>query len=421
MTTRRIRVGSAKGVILYDDVEYPDGPLGFEGAGLGDILQSDGSGNFGFAPGAAGGAAPIGAQYIVVANDGDLTAERRLQGTANQIILADGGANGDMVLSAPQDIHTAATPQFAGLGIGTGGGTSIVQIEDATNLGAGTNYADRTAPLFVTSDGTVGILFDSNQIESTAQLFVNFTSGQNIRFGGSVGIGVNPTYELDVAGNIGLDQFLYHNDDPNTYLNFTPDFFGLTVGGFNLFSINPSLIWINENSGDTDFLISSDTVVYALLVQGSDGFVGIDNSAPTIPFDVKAKAGFTSIGGLAIKLTNKTGGNTVAGQLVSPYSATAVEDAFKTSAANSDEVFGIVYEAGVADGSEAWVVISGVADVLMDGGGSARGDRIISSATAGSADVWNVGGAVATHFLEIGHCIESTGGAGLARCVLHFN
>jgi len=133
------------------------------------------------------------------------------------------------------------------------------------------------------------------------------------------------------------------------------------------------------------------------------------------------KIKLTSLGGYAIKLTNKTGGNTVAGQLVAPYSATAVDDAFKTAGANSDEVFGIVLDAGIADGSEAWIVVSGRADVLMDGGGSARGDRIISSATAGSADVWNTGGAVATHFLEIGHCIETRTGAGLARCVLHFN
>ncbi len=134
-----------------------------------------------------------------------------------------------------------------------------------------------------------------------------------------------------------------------------------------------------------------------------------------------SKIKFTLIGGLAVLMTNKTGGNTVAGQLIAPYSATAVDDAFKTAAANSDEVFGIVLVAGIADGSVAWVVVSGMADVLIDGGGSARGDRLISSATAGSADVWNVGGAVATHFLEIGHCIETRVGAGLARAVLHFN
>ncbi|KKM74312.1 hypothetical protein LCGC14_1401570 [marine sediment metagenome] len=134
-----------------------------------------------------------------------------------------------------------------------------------------------------------------------------------------------------------------------------------------------------------------------------------------------AKYKLTAIGGYAIRLTNKTGGNSVAGQLLAPYSATAVDDAVKTAAANSDEVFGITLDAGVADGSAMWVVVGGIADVLMDAGGSARGDRLISSATAGSADVWNVGGAVATHFLEIGHCVETVGGGALARTILHFN
>ena len=129
----------------------------------------------------------------------------------------------------------------------------------------------------------------------------------------------------------------------------------------------------------------------------------------------------TAIGGYAIKLTNKTGSNSVAGQLVTVYTATSVDDAFRLSDANGDNNIGIVLDSGVADGSDTWVVTGGIADVLMDSGGSARGDRIISSATAGSADVWNVGGAVATHFLEIGHCLETRTGAGLARCIIHFN
>ena len=127
----------------------------------------------------------------------------------------------------------------------------------------------------------------------------------------------------------------------------------------------------------------------------------------------------TVIGGLAVKLTNKTGSNTVAGQLV--VASTITDDAFATAGASSDVVIGIVLDNGIADGSEAWVVESGIADVLIDAGGSTHGDRIISSVTAGSADVWNIGGAVATHFLEIGHCLETRVGAGLARVKLHFN
>ena len=156
---------------------------------------------------------------------------------------------------------------------------------------------------------------------------------------------------------------------------------------------------------------------YGLIVP--DGNAGIGTTTPTQPLSVKEKSCMTAIGGFAIKLTNKTGSSTVAGQLI--QTDTTTNDAFATSGANSDDTIGIVLEAGIADGSEAWVVISGIADVLMDSGGSVRGDRIISSATAGSADVWNVGGAVATHFLEIGHCIETRAGAGLARCIVHFN
>ena len=147
--------------------------------------------------------------------------------------------------------------------------------------------------------------------------------------------------------------------------------------------------------------------------------LGDGAAVPGIALDVNAKAGITAEGGHAVKLTNKTGGPSVAGQLV--VASTGTADAFETAAANGDNMIGIVYNAGIADGAETWVVVAGVADVLIDAGGCTISDRMISSATAGSADVWNVGGAVATHLLEIGHCIETRVGAGLARCIVHFN
>lgn len=189
-----------------------------------------------------------------------------------------------------------------------------------------------------------------------------------------------------------------------------------------------SVTGIQEDADCTENLISGnhcrDATPYILngssykdWVTQSD--VGIGVTVATLPLDVKAKSGNSVIGGFCIKLTNKTGGNTIAGQLV--IASTGTADAFATAGVSSDGIIGIILEAGVADGSEAWIVVSGIADVLIDAGGSTIGDRMIASATAGSADVWNVGGAVATHFLEIGHCIETRAGAGLARCVLHFN
>lgn len=48
--------------------------------------------------GGGGGGAPVGASYLVVALNGTLTDERRLQGTA-PLLLTDGGAGGDLTVS----------------------------------------------------------------------------------------------------------------------------------------------------------------------------------------------------------------------------------------------------------------------------------------------------------------------------------
>lgn len=62
--------------------------------------------------------APNDAAYAVAVASADLTSERVIAGTANQITVTDGGAGANLTLSAPQNIHTGATPQFARLGLG---------------------------------------------------------------------------------------------------------------------------------------------------------------------------------------------------------------------------------------------------------------------------------------------------------------
>ena len=182
-------------------------------------------------------------------------------------------------------------------------------------------------------------------------------------------------------------------------------------------SSNENITFLNRRNAKLT-LGTNNTTRVTILGNGNTG-VG---AVPTLLFSANEKIGMTPIGGLAIKLTNKSGGVTVQGQAVIAYSTTAVDDAFDVAGLSADNVIGIVLEAGVADGSEAWIVTGGIADVLMDAGGSTRGSRVISSGNiAGSADIWDVGGAVATHFQEIGHCIESIGGIGLTRCILHFN
>ena len=148
------------------------------------------------------------------------------------------------------------------------------------------------------------------------------------------------------------------------------------------------------------------------------------------------KIKLTAIGGYAVKLTNKTGANSVAGQVVKADNdvATGTDDAVILTTADEFETIGIFLDSGVADGSEAWVVVFGIADVAMeDDTAATRGYWVRTSVTeAGYADATNAAppGAgiveIDRHLHEIGHCLESVaaGGGGthiLARCLIHFN
>lgn len=149
-----------------------------------------------------------------------------------------------------------------------------------------------------------------------------------------------------------------------------------------------------------------------------------------------AKIRLTAIGGYAVKLTNKTGSNTVAGQTVRADNdvATGTDDAVILTAADEFETIGVFLDSGIADGSEAWVVVFGIADVAMeDNTAATRGNWVRTSVTeAGYADATNAappGGGIPEidqHLHEIGHCIESVAAGGgsthiLARCLIHFN
>jgi hypothetical protein len=141
------------------------------------------------------------------------------------------------------------------------------------------------------------------------------------------------------------------------------------------------------------------------------------------------KVRLTPEGGIAVKMTNKTGGVSVKGEVVSVYSATAVNSSVKKIVVDEPAPIGVFYESGVADGSEVWVIVSGIADVYFIGnttrGHLARGfitgdagyvaGQVLSEAVPSSPF------ATDKHFYEIGHVIESRTGAGLAKCILHFN
>lgn len=128
--------------------------------------------------------------------------------------------------------------------------------------------------------------------------------------------------------------------------------------------------------------------------------------------------------GIAVKLINKTGAASVKGTIVE--ASTTTDMAFQVADANSDHPIGVVLDDGVADGGLCYIVVSGVAQVLLkDSTAATRGYWVKVSDAAGRADatVMDPPGADPTHWDEIGHCLETkTGGTDvLVYVILHFN
>ena len=137
----------------------------------------------------------------------------------------------------------------------------------------------------------------------------------------------------------------------------------------------------------------------------------------------------TPEGGLAVQFINDTGANSIAGTLVETSEST--DNAVIITDADCTDPIGVIYEDGIADGELVWVVIYGIADVLLEDSTTATHGYWARTSTTqpGRADITNnlpPGGtiqALEQHLSEIGHCIQSVtaGTDKKARIIKHFN
>jgi hypothetical protein len=101
-------------------------------------------------------------------------------------------------------------------------------------------------------------------------------------------------------------------------------------------------------------------------VQGVNGVFSGTVSGATGTFSAGVGNSYFKItpeGGFAVRLTNESGAVTVKGQIVSHKGTVA--NAFDLTAVDANHCLGVVYESGVEDGAQCWVVVAGIAQVLM--------------------------------------------------------
>ena len=162
--------------------------------------------------------------------------------------------------------------------------------------------AEITGSLQVDGDIDLGSGDDDIQMDGSDNTF--FLDGTNNK----VGIGTDsPDYTLDVAGDIGVNQYIYHNGDGNTWINFTDNRIRLNAGGNNFIDCEdpgsaPHKVRINNGGNNIDFVIKDNSNNVYFTADASTAGIGIGTDTPIVKLDVHHNP---------TSLANDTGGGEV--------------------------------------------------------------------------------------------------------------
>ena len=163
-------------------------------------------------------------------------------------------------------------------------------------------------------DGTRKWLIYNDQNDDNLEFKTHSTVRMAIEQDGNVGIGtVSPTYKLDVAGNIGIDEYIKHNGDSDTFIQFTDDKINIECHDTAMIlaqegggGVQADKVTINNDAVDVDFQVKGTAAVPNLIrTDAALDRVGIGTLEPGYLLDVNGVCNATtlSIGGTSISST----------------------------------------------------------------------------------------------------------------------
>jgi len=263
--------------------------------GDGDIIfRARADGRFGFGP---DGVDSMGAGTFVVGIDNsshtaDIAISQRLQHMGDSNTYMDFPSNDNITFAAggSEELKIASDAVLVKQYIKHDGDedTLINFADDKIILKAGnktmiTLEEKGSAPHEITlNDGGNNIDFVVKGNGSNAGNPGMFFDASNNRVGIN-GVG-SPTYELDVAGNIGLNEYIYHNDDDDTYIQFGDDQIILHAGGRSMLKLEESAtdkLIVNHGALDIDFQVKGENHANLIRTDAENDSVGIRTSSPT--------------------------------------------------------------------------------------------------------------------------------------------
>jgi hypothetical protein len=197
-----------------------------------------------------------------------------------------------------------------------------------------------------------------------------------------------------------IDNYLVHDGDGDTYLFFQTDTINFYAGNVNLLQLvedTQDQILINSAGGDADTQIKASGITHALFVQGSDGYVGINDSSPSAWLDVNATdtSDIISAQDNGTQVWRVPDGSVGRGDShllqmtayeVIPYQITTASGTFSVFVGvllrdcTLVDWYQSIYVETTNDGSNYWTIN------LLNAAGTAKGAQISTSAS--SADTW---------------------------------
>ena len=165
----------------------------------------------------------------------------------------------------------------------------------ATDLSLGNVTNESKATMFTspTFTGTVGGVTDfGGNISITGSLNVKgdiMPSAENLYDIGSAAMRWEDMWADQVYGrSVYVDDYIYHNGDANTYIQFQADRQTFVASGSEFIDFKetaqPYITLGNGNDTDTRMQGGAGYI----FIQGSDGYIGINDATPSYPLEINA-------------------------------------------------------------------------------------------------------------------------------------
>ena len=119
------------------------------------------------------------------------------------------------------------------------------------------------------------------------RFYVNGADRMHLDGDGNVGIATtDPDYTLDVAGDMGIDENIYHNGDADTYIGFpSANKINLVANGHSFLKYDGNIL-INNANRDRDTQVMADDGNVVLHVDAGTNRIGINTTSPLVALDL---------------------------------------------------------------------------------------------------------------------------------------